>query len=72
MDASGLLSGRALNSVLRCYVEKECSSAKQSLNPGMEGILFWSDNVCDDDPALVVQCPYKPQPVAGLLLRNGN
>ena len=45
-----------------CYVEKECSSAKQSLNPGMEGILFWSDNVCDDDPALVVQCPYKPQP----------
>lgn len=46
-----------------CYVDKECSSAIQSLNAGMEGILFWSDNVCDDDPALVVQCPYKPQPV---------
>ena len=45
-----------------CYVDKACSSAIQSLNPGMEGILFWSDNVCADDPALVSQCPYKPAP----------
>ncbi|CAE7728459.1 unnamed protein product [Symbiodinium pilosum] len=45
-----------------CYVDKACPSAIQSLNPGMEGILFWSDNVCPDDPALVAQCPYKPTP----------
>ena len=45
-----------------CYVDKECPSAIASLNPGMEGELFWSDNVCVDDPALMLQCPYKPQP----------
>ena len=45
-----------------CYVDKECPSAIQSLNPGMEGILFWSENVCEDDAALVAQCPFKPQP----------
>ena len=28
----------------------------------MEGKLFWSDNVCADDPALMLQCPYQPQP----------
>ena len=28
----------------------------------MEGILYWSDTVCVDDPALMMQCPYKPQP----------
>ena len=28
----------------------------------MNGTLFWSDNVCPDDPALMLQCPYKPQP----------
>ncbi|CAE7539389.1 unnamed protein product, partial [Symbiodinium pilosum] len=45
-----------------CYVDKECPSAIQSMNPGMEGILFWSDNVCADDPVAMAQCPYKPQP----------
>eukprot|EP00438_Fugacium_kawagutii_P014940 Skav217326 [mRNA] locus=scaffold2460:34852:43974:- [translate_table: standard] len=45
-----------------CYVDKECPSAIASLNPGMEGLLFWSDHVCVDDPALMLQCPYKPQP----------
>lgn len=43
-------------------MDKECPSAIASLNPGMEGQLFWSDNVCVDNPALVLQCPYKPQP----------
>ena len=28
----------------------------------MEGVLYWSDNVCVDDPALILQCPYQPQP----------
>mmetsp|Transcript_64658 Transcript_64658/g.131465 ORF Transcript_64658/g.131465 Transcript_64658/m.131465 type:complete len:846 (-) Transcript_64658:209-2746(-) len=45
-----------------CYVDKECPSAVASLNPGMEGVLYWSDNVCVDDPALMLQCPYQPQP----------
>ncbi len=45
-----------------CYVDKECPSAIASLNAGMEGILFWSDNVCVDDPKVMLQCPYKPQP----------
>ena len=45
-----------------CYVDKECPSAIASLNPGMEGQLFWSDNVCVDNPALMLQCPYKPTP----------
>ncbi|CAJ1355436.1 unnamed protein product [Effrenium voratum] len=45
-----------------CYVDKACSSALASLNPGMESVLYWSNNVCQDDPALMVQCPYKPQP----------
>mmetsp|Transcript_19719 Transcript_19719/g.45930 ORF Transcript_19719/g.45930 Transcript_19719/m.45930 type:complete len:850 (+) Transcript_19719:82-2631(+) len=45
-----------------CYVDKECPSAIASLNAGMEGKLYWSDQTCVDDPGLVAQCPYKPQP----------
>lgn len=46
-----------------CYVDESCPSAIASLNPGMESILFWSDNVCLDDAALMTQCPFKPQPI---------
>ena len=44
-----------------CYVDKSCPSAKDSLNDGMTGILYWSDNACPDDTALTLQCPYRPQ-----------
>ena len=43
-----------------CYVDKSCPSAKDSLNDGMQGILYWSDNACPDDTALTLQCPYRP------------
>eukprot|EP00931_Biecheleriopsis_adriatica_P080838 TRINITY_DN5417_c0_g3_i1.p1 TRINITY_DN5417_c0_g3~~TRINITY_DN5417_c0_g3_i1.p1 ORF type:complete len:915 (-),score=121.55 TRINITY_DN5417_c0_g3_i1:108-2852(-) len=43
-----------------CYVEKECPTAIASVNDGVE--LYWSDNVCIDDPKLMSQCKYKPQP----------
>jgi len=42
-----------------CYVDKSCPSAKDSLNDGMQGILYWSDNACPDDTALTLQCPYR-------------
>ncbi|CAJ1342244.1 unnamed protein product, partial [Effrenium voratum] len=45
-----------------CYVDKECSHAIASLNDGMEGILYWSDNACQDDASRMLQCPYKPTP----------
>lgn len=44
-----------------CYVDKECPSAKDSLNDGMQGVLYWSDAECSDDAALMLQCPYYPQ-----------
>eukprot|EP00931_Biecheleriopsis_adriatica_P051510 TRINITY_DN29885_c0_g1_i1.p1 TRINITY_DN29885_c0_g1~~TRINITY_DN29885_c0_g1_i1.p1 ORF type:complete len:888 (-),score=122.93 TRINITY_DN29885_c0_g1_i1:208-2685(-) len=45
-----------------CYVEESCPSAIPSVNDGMEGKLWWSDNVCVDDAKLVTQCKYKPEP----------
>ena len=44
-----------------CYVDKACPTAKDSLNDGMNGTLFWSGNACPDDSALMLQCPYFPQ-----------
>lgn len=45
-----------------CYVDKSCPSARDSLNDGMQGILYWTDNACPDDTALTLQCPYRPLP----------
>ena len=46
-----------------CYVDKACPSAKDSLNDGMQGILYWSDLQCEDDIKLMLQCPFQPDPV---------
>lgn len=43
-----------------CYVGKECPGARPSLNAGMSEILFWSPNVCPDDPKKISQCKFKP------------
>eukprot|EP00930_Biecheleria_cincta_P032016 TRINITY_DN22219_c0_g3_i1.p1 TRINITY_DN22219_c0_g3~~TRINITY_DN22219_c0_g3_i1.p1 ORF type:complete len:925 (-),score=96.65 TRINITY_DN22219_c0_g3_i1:101-2875(-) len=43
-----------------CYVDKACVSAKPSLNAGMQDTLFWSANVCPDDPQRMAQCEFKP------------
>eukprot|EP00438_Fugacium_kawagutii_P014939 Skav217325 [mRNA] locus=scaffold2460:9588:27216:- [translate_table: standard] len=45
-----------------CYVDKACPSARDSLNDGMQGILYWTDNACPDDTALTLQCPYRRLP----------
>lgn len=42
-----------------CYVDKSCPSARDSLNDGMQGTLYWSDNACPDDTSLMLQCPYR-------------
>lgn len=47
-----------------CYVDKACPSAKDSLNDGMQGILYWSDLQCEDDIKLMLQCPFQPDPVS--------
>mmetsp|Transcript_29032 Transcript_29032/g.52615 ORF Transcript_29032/g.52615 Transcript_29032/m.52615 type:complete len:903 (+) Transcript_29032:88-2796(+) len=44
-----------------CYVDRACVSAVGSYNEGLEDTLFFSYNVCPDDPAKVGQCPWKPR-----------
>mmetsp|Transcript_59601 Transcript_59601/g.129012 ORF Transcript_59601/g.129012 Transcript_59601/m.129012 type:complete len:930 (-) Transcript_59601:54-2843(-) len=39
-----------------CYVDKECATAQKSLN--LPETLFWSEQVCEDNPFFVAQCKF--------------